>query len=59
MGFSNSIFTMSSLMFVAVCSVALTIFPSLSLTTGMLLTWELFGVLKIKLLRKKQNCLIP
>lgn len=49
MGFSNSIFTMSSLMFVAVASVALTIFPSLSLTTGRLLTWELFGVLKIKL----------
>ena len=42
-------------MFMAVDSVALTIFPSLSLTKGML---ELFVVLNIKLLGEKKNCLI-
>ena len=48
---SNFVFTMSSLMFMAVDSVALTIIPSLSFTKGML---ELFVVLNIKLLGEKK-----
>ena len=42
-------------MFMAVDSVALTIFLPLSLTKGML---EVFVVLNIKLLGEKKNCLI-
>ena len=55
LGLSNSIFTISSLMFMAVGSLAFTIFPSVSFTKGMLLILELLGVLNIKLLREKKR----
>ena len=57
LGLSNSIFTISSLMFMAVGSLAFTIYSSVSFTKGMLLTLELLGVLNIKLLREKKNVL--